>query len=154
MSKDCSYGLQDIRNSCERAQYRSLLAQGVANDDGDGSTPAYQIPQFPHSSLSRPVSNGFSSVPCTVNRGRFDEVATDSVELMLSGHARVQSQEDGDWLETEDDSSGNESETRSSAGQRVPFLTHVEAPSVMVAEDLHFDAGRLLENARPKSGLM
>ena len=154
MSKDHSYDLQDIRVSREPEQSRSLLAQGVADGDGDGPPAAHQIPSSSHSSLSRPASNGFPSASRTVNRVRFDDGEIDSVEHMLSDHARTPSQEDGDWLEAEDGFLGNESEITSSAGQRVPLLTNVEAPSVMVAEDLRFDAERLLENARPKSGLM
>lgn len=152
MSKDRSYNLRNIEISREPKQSRSLLAQGVANDNG--SPPAHQLPLFPHSSLSDALSNGLSGSPRNLNRVPFDDGETDRVEHMLSGHARTPSQEDGDWLEAEGDSSENESEIRSSAGQRVPFLTNVEAPSVMVAEDLHFDAGRLLDDPRPKSGLM
>ena len=154
MSKDRSYDLQDTRISREPERSRSLLAQGVADDDGDGTPAAHQIPSSSHSSLSRTASNGFSSASRTVNRVRFDDGEIDSVEHMLSDHARTPSQEDGDWLEAEDGFLGNESEITSNAGQRVPLLTNVEAPSVMVAEDLRFDAERLLENARPKSGLM
>ena len=154
MSKDRSYDLQDIRVSREPERSRSLLAQGVADDDGDGPPAAHQTPSSSHSSLSRTASNGFLSASRTVNRVRFDDGEIDSVEHMLSDHAGTPSQEDGDWLEAEDGFLGNESETTSNAGQRLPLLTNVEAPSVMVAEDLRFDAERLLENARPKSGLM
>ena len=154
MSKDRSYDPQDIRASREPEQSCSLLAQGVADDDGDGPPAAHQIPPSSHSPISRAASSGFPGASRTVNRVRFADGEMDSVEHMLSDHARTPSQEDGNWLEAEDGFFGNESEITSSAGQRVPFLTNVEAPSVMVAEDLHFDAERLLENARPKSGLM
>ena len=57
--------------------------------------------------------------------------------------------------EAEDDLSGDDFENRrGSAWQRAPLLTDVEAPSVLVAEDLEFNAEGLLENARPKSGTM
>ena len=153
MSKDRAYDLRDIRVSREPEQSRSLLAQGVADDDGDEPTPARQLPSFPHTSLPRTVSNSFPSTPRTVNRVRFDDGETNSVEHMLSGHARTPSREGGDWPEVEDNYSENDFGTRSSAGQRVPFLTDVEAPSVMVAEDLDFNAEGVLESARPKSGL-
>ena len=153
MSEDHSYDLQDIRVSREPEQFRSLLAHGVADDDGDGPPAAHQVPSSSHLSLSRTASNGFPSALRTVNRVRFDDGEIDSVEHMLGDHARTPSQEDGIWLEAEDGFLGNP-EITSSAGQRVPLLTNVEAPSVIVAENLHFDANRLLENARPKSGLM
>ena len=144
MSKDRSYDQQDIGVSRESKQSRPLLAQGVTDGDGDGPPAAHQIPSSPHSSLSRIASH-------IVNRARFDDGET---EHMLSDHARTPSQEDGDWLEGEDHFLGNESEIMSSVGQRVPLLTNTEAPSVMVAENLHFDPEGLLENSRPKSGLM
>ena len=154
MSKFQSYDLQDLRVGREPEQSCSLLAQGVAGDDGDISPAAHQIPSSSHSSLSQTASNGFPSAFRTVNRVRYDDGETDSVEHILSDHTRTPSQEDGNWLEAEDGFLENEPEMTSSPGQRVPLLTNVEAPSVMVAENLHFEAERLLENARPKSGLM
>lgn len=153
MSKDQLYDLQDIRISREPEQSRSLLAQGVA-DDGDGPPATHQIPSSSHSSLSRTASNGFPSALRTVNGVRFDDGEIDSVEHMLSDHAPTPNQEDGNWLEVEEGFLENEPGIMSSAGQRMPLLTNDEAPSVMVAENLHFDAERVLENARPKSGLM
>ena len=147
MSKDRSYDLQDIRVSREPEQSRSLLAQGVTDGDGDGLPVAHQIPSSSYSSLTRTASHA-------VNRVRCDDGEIDGVEHTLSDRAHTPSQEEGDWLEAEDGILGNEFEVTSSAGQRVPLLTNVEAPSVMVAEDLRFDTERLLENARPKSGLL
>ena len=154
MSKIQSYDLQDRRVGREPEKSRSLLAQGVADDDGDGPSAAHQIPSSSHSSLSRTASNGFPSALRTVNRVRFDDGEIDSVEHILIDHARTPSQEDGNWLEAEDSFLENEPEITSNPGQTVPLLTNVEAPSVTVAENLHFEAERLLENARPKSGLM
>lgn len=154
MSKDRSYDLQDIRFSREPEQSRSLLAQGVADDDADVPTPARQLALLPPSSLSRTVSNGFPSAPRTVNRVDFDNGETDGVEPILSDHARTPSWEGDIWPEAEDSSSRNDFQTRSGAGQRVPLLTDVEAPSVIVAQDLDFNAEGVLESARPKSGLM
>ena len=151
MPKDRSFGLRDIEDSREPEQFRSLLAQGAVEDDEDEPTPAHQRPPIPQSSLSRTASNGFSRTPRTINRVRFDV----SDEHALNGHTRTPSREGGDLLEAEDDFYGNVLESRrGSAGQRAPLLTDVEAPSVMVAEDLEFSAEGLLENARPKSGIM
>ena len=154
MSKDRSYDLRDIISSREPEQSRSLLAQGVADDDADAPTPAGQLDLFPPSSPFRIISNGFPSIPCTVNRVSFDDGETGGVEPVLSDHARTPSPEGENWPEAEDNSSRIDFQTRSSAGQRVPLLTDVEAPSVMVAEDLDFNAEGVLESARPKSGLM
>lgn len=155
MPKDRSFSLRDIESSREPEQSRSLLAQDAVEDDEHGPTPAHQQPSIPQSSLSLTASNGFSRAPRTVNRVRFDVRKTDSDEHALNGHRRTPSLEGGDWPEAEDDFYGNETESRSgSAGQRAPLLTDVEAPSVMVAEDLEFSAEGLLENARPKSGIM
>ena len=155
MSKDRSSDSQDIEVSQELEQSRSLLAQGAVDDDEDESTPAHRSPQFPQSSLSRNASNGLSRAPRTTNRVRFDIGQTRSREHALSGHARIPSREGGDWSDAEDDFSGNHAESRrSNAGQRMPLLTDVEAPSIMVAEDLEFNAEGPLENVRPKSGIM
>lgn len=155
MSKDRPYDLRDIEVSREPEQSRSLLAQGAVEDDEDGLTPTHQQPPFHQSSLSRAASNGFSRAPRTINRVRFDVGETDSGEHAVNGHTRTPSREGGDWPEAEDDFSGNNFENRrGSAGQRAPLLTDVEAPSVMVAEDLELNAEGLLEHARPKSGIM
>ena len=154
MSENPSYNLQNIRVSREPEQSRSLLAQGVVDDHGDGPTPAHQLPSLPDSSLPRTVLNGLPSASYTGNRVRFDDGERDSIEHMLTGHARTGSREGSNWPEAADEFSGNEFETRSSAGQRVPLLTGVEAPSVMLAEDLDLNAEGQLGNARPKSGIM
>lgn len=154
MSKDRLYDLRDIISSCEPEQSRSLLAQGVADDDADAPTPARQLELFSPSSPFRTVSNGFPSTPRTANRVGFDDGETDGVEPILSDHARTPSREGDNWPAAEDNSSRIDFQTTGSAGQRVPLLTDVEAPSVMVAEDLDFNAEGVLESARPKSGLM
>lgn len=152
MPKDRSFGLRDIETRREPEQSRSLLAQGAIDDDEEeGPTPAHQRSPFPQSSLSRTASNGFLRAPRTINRVRFDVGDTDSGEHALNGHGR----EGSDLPEAEDDFPGNDFENRrGSAGQRAPLLTDVEAPSVLVAEDLEVNAEGLLENARPKSGIM
>lgn len=155
MPKDRSYDLRDIEVSQEAEQSRSLLAQGDVDDDGHGATPAPQRPPFPQSSLSRTASSGFPRTPRTINRVRFDVGEADSGEYALNGYTRTPSREVGDGTEAEEDFSGNNpGSRRSSFGQRAPLLTDVEAPSVMVAEDLDLNAEVLLENARPKSGIM
>ena len=154
MSEDSSYNLKNIRITREPEQSRSLLAQGVADAHGDGPTPANQLPPFPHSSLPRTLLNGLPNASYTGNRVRLDDGERDSIEHMLKDHARTGSWEGGNRPEAADDFSGNGFETRSSAGQEVPLLTGVEAPSVMLAEDLDFNAEGQLGNARPKSGIM
>ena len=155
MPKDRSYNLRDIEVNREPEQSRSLLAQGAGDDEEDEPTPAHQPPPLPQSSLSQTASNGLPRTPRTINRVRFDVRETDSGEHGLNGHARTRNREGGDGFEAEDDLSENNSESRrSSAVQRVPLLTDVEAPSVVVAEDLDFNAEGLFDNARPKSGIM
>ena len=154
MPKDYFYKLRDLEVSRESEQSRSLLAQDAMNDDKDAPTPAYQSPPFLQSSLSRTDTNSYSRAPRTMSQVRFD-VGEDKGEHTLNGHTRTPSQEGGDWSEAEDDISGNHSESRrSSAGQRAPLLTNVEAPSVTVAEDLDFNADGILEIVRQKSGTM
>ena len=154
MPKDRSYDLRDIEVSREPGQHRSLLAQGAV-DDEDGPTPAHQPLPLPQSSLSRNASNDPPRAPRIINRVRFDVGETDNGEHGLNGYAPTPNREDRAWPEAEDDFSNNNSEIRRNGGeQRAPLLTDVEAPSVVVAEDLDFDAEGLLENARPKSGIM
>ena len=153
MPKDRPYDLQDLDVSRETDQSHSLLSQGAIDDDDGRSTLA---PPFPHSSFSRETAlNGFSRTPRTIHRVRFDVGETDSDEHALNGHARAPIVEDLDPAVAENDFSGNEFESMiGSAGQRAPLLTDVDAPSVVVAEDLDFDPEQLLENARPTSNIM
>ena len=155
MSKDRSYDLRDIRVSREPEQFCSLLPESIVDDDENGPTPAWPSPPFSQSSLSQAAPNGSSQTPRTIHRVRFDIRETTGGEHALNDHARASRPEDGNWPEAEDDGSAEDSEIRrNSVGQRAPLLTGVEAPSVMVAEDLDFNDEGLLENARPKSGLM
>ena len=153
MPKDRSYDLRDLDVSREIDQSRSLLSQGAIDDDDGRSTPA---PPFPHSSFSRRTAlNNLSRTPRTIHRVRFSVGETDSDEHALNGHARAPIVEDLDPAVAENDFSGNDVESMmSSAGQRAPLLTDVDAPSVVAAEDLDFDSGQLLENARPTSNIM
>ena len=152
MPKDRPYDLGDSDVSREPDQSRSLLSQGAIDDDDRKSTPA---PPFPQSSFSRTASKGFSRAPRTIHRVRFDVGETDSDEHALNGHARTPSVEDPNSAIAENDFSENELDSMmSSAGQRAPLLTDVEAPSVVVAGDLDFDPERLLKNARPTSNIM
>lgn len=153
MPKDRSYGLRDMEVSQEPEHSRSLLAQGAA--DEDGSAPASHPPLFPQSSLSQTALKGLPRAPRTINRVRFDVEATDGDKDALNGHTRTPSREAGDWPEAENGFFKNSPESRrSSVEQRAPLLANSEAPSVMVVEDLDFNAEGLLENARPKSGIM
>ena len=153
MPKDRPYDLRDLDVSRETDQSRSLLSQGAIDDDDGRSTPA---PPFPHSSFSRRTAfNDFPRTPRTIHRVRFDVGETDSDEHALNGHARAPIVEDLDPAVAENDFSGNDFESMmSSAGQRAPLLTDVDAPSVVVAEDLDFNPEEMLENARPTSNIM
>ena len=153
MPKDRPYDLRDLDVSRETDQSRSLLSQGAIDDDDERSTPT---PPFPHSSFSRRTAlNGFSRTPRTIHRVRFDVGGTDSDEHALNGYARAPIVEDLDPAVAENEVSANHFDsTMSSAGQRAPLLTDVDAPSVVVAEDLDFDPEQLLENARPTSNIM
>ena len=154
MPKDRSYDLRDIEVNREPEQSRSLLAHSAGDDDEDGPTPAHQPPPLPQFSLPQTASNGLPRAPRTINRVRFDVRETDSGEHGLNGHARTRNGEGSDSPEAEDNISENNSESRrSSAVQMVPLLTDIEAPSVVVAEDLDLNAEGLLDNARPKSGI-
>ena len=155
MSKDRLYDLGDIRGSGESEQSCSLLPEGIVDDDESRPTPAGQSPPFSQSSPSQSAPNGYFRTPRIMHRVRFDVGETTSGEHALNDHVPTSSPEGGNWPEVEDDGSGEDFEIRrNSIGQRAPLLTNVEAPSVMVAEDLDFNVEGLLENARPKSGLM
>ena len=155
MPKDRSYNLRDREVSREPGQSRSLLAQEAVDDDEDGPTLPHQTDPPPQSSLSQTTSNSLARTPRTINRVRFEIGETDGGEHALNSHAPSPSQEGDDWREAEDYLSRDNSESRSNIlGQRAPLLTNVEAPSVMVAEDLIFNAEEMLGNTRPKSGIM
>ena len=153
MPKDRSYDLRDLDVSQETDQSRSLLSQGAINNNDGRSTPATPSP---HSSFSqRTALNDFSRTPRTIHRVRFDFGETDSDEHALNGHARAPIVEDLDPAAAQNDFSGSDfASMMSSAGQRAPLLTDVDAPSVVVAEDLDFDPEQLLENARPTSNIL
>ena len=141
--------------SREEEQSRSLLAQIAADDDRHGPTPTPKSPPLPHSSFSRTSSNGFTGTPHIMDRVQPDVGEMDSGDHRFNGHACITSRESGEWPVAGNSFSEDDSESRrDSVGQRAPLLTDIEAPSIVVAEDLDFNTEGLLENARPKSGLM
>ena len=155
MSKSSSYNLQDIGASREPEQSRSLLAERITGDDGDGSAAAYQSPPLSQASLSRADSNESPQTLRTVNGVWYNFGETNSGEHVFNNRAHTPRGQERGCPEVEEGFSRNDFEIRrNSAGQNAPLLADVDAPSVVVAERLDFIAEETLENARPKSGLM
>lgn len=122
---------------------------------GMGPSPAPESPPFLHSSFSRTSNDSLTGTSRNIDRVQPNDGETDSGNHRSNRHARISSQESGEWHVAGNDSSEDDSgPRRNSAGQRAPLLTDLEAPSVVVAEDLDFNTEGFLENARPKSGFM
>ncbi|KAL4755250.1 hypothetical protein BDW72DRAFT_56566 [Aspergillus terricola var. indicus] len=88
--------------------------------------------------------------PRTQNRVRFD-IADDSEDETRSNGVNRAS-EDVLWLDEEDYVDRGRS-GRHHAGQRIPLLANIEAPSVTLATSEEFFPEEHLESARPRSGM-
>ena len=134
MQNSHSYNARDTAQSNQDEQ------SSFPSEETENGTAAPKQP--PHKRQPSITYPGTPRTLRTPNRVRFD---LDDVQRIPNGHT------DDDTLssfEEEDYSSGSR---RSSAGQRAPLLTEIEAPSVTAALELNFED--LLENARPKSGM-
>ena len=151
-------------NNEDTEEVHSLLSQSSGETpDGIGQTR----PRPPHlsntsrrqSSLSHSPANGGPRTPRTVNRVRFHIEERSNSEHGANEHMREPERGSEDeavgWVEERDHVSQDTAVgSRNHAGQRVPLLTDIEAPSVTLAStDWSFNLEDLLENARPKSGM-
>ncbi|KAL4906480.1 hypothetical protein BDW74DRAFT_167150 [Aspergillus multicolor] len=104
----------------------------------------------PSRSTPFPPADAGRRPPRTQNRVRFD-IADDSED---EGRANVDNRdsEDVQWLDEEDYVDRGRS-GRHHAGQRIPLLTNIEAPSVTLATSEEFFPEEHLEGARPRSGM-
>ncbi|KAJ5569929.1 Amino acid transporter transmembrane [Penicillium hispanicum] len=108
------------------------------------------------SSISHPSLDGQRRIPRTTNRVRFnlEPEPYEEDQRLNDRSSSPDSPNDALWLNEEDyeldnpDASGNRH-----AGQSIPLLTNIEAPSVTLATSEDFFPEDHLENARPRSGL-
>lgn len=140
----------DVRKQESTGEHREPLL-GLSNeiDDSTGALVLQSLPSPRHSSITRPQARGLPRTPRTPNRVRFDiQERKSSSEHGLRGQASDGAEED---YFTNHNSAARESHT----SQRAPLLTDIEAPSVTVANaDLDSQIDDLLENPRPKSGMI
>lgn len=147
--------LLDVRKRESAGEHREpLLGSSTEIDDSTGALVLQPLPSRRHSSITRPQAQGLPRTPRTPNRVRFDiQERKSSSGSRSSDHGlRDEATEgvDEDYF-THHNSAARESHT----SQRAPLLTDIEAPSVTVANaDLNSQLEDLLENPRPKSGMM
>ena len=126
---------------------------GSSNENHSPDAP----PRHP-SSITRPPAQGLPRTPRTPNRVRFDiqERRKSSSEHEPRDEPTEGEAEDEEEEEEEDHFAQPRSGRRETRiGQRAPLLTGIEAPSVTVAAaDFNSEVEDLLENPRPKSGMM
>ncbi|KAL9102794.1 MAG: hypothetical protein Q9163_002112 [Psora crenata] len=134
-------------------------SQSLLHDAEDTEAKPYRaIHKPPHnasrrqSSFSKRPANGTPRTPRTTNRVRFD-MGGDSREHELSGFAQSPDPNGYTEEEGEEDMCINAAAERRSGAQRTPLLTGIEAPNVVIANQLNFNAEDVLEDARPKSGM-
>lgn len=144
--------LLDVRKRESAGEHREPLL-GSSNEIG--ALALQPLPSRRHSSITRPQSQGLPRTPRTPNRVRFD-----IQERKSGGGGSRSSSEHGlrdeasDRVDEEDYFTHHNSAARESH-QRAPLLTDVEAPSVTVVNtDRNSQLEDLLENPRPKSGMM
>ncbi|KAL5050342.1 hypothetical protein BDW71DRAFT_203737 [Aspergillus fruticulosus] len=104
----------------------------------------------PLQSAAFPLAERERRPPRTQNRVRF-EIADDTDDESRSNGDNRDS-EDVLWLDEEDYVDRGRS-GRHHAGQRIPLLTNIEAPSVTLATSEEFFPEEHLESARPRSGM-
>lgn len=135
---------------------RSLLDPSNNDNNADVDAEDHVSPRLRPSRRQSPLhSHTPPRTPRTTNRVRFD--------LAENEHASNHTVEDGSWAQDGDEEErGEDSPPRyhtsptTSAGQRAPLLTDIEAPSVTVANtSLRLNIEELLEDVnRPKSGMV
>ncbi|KAL5000732.1 transmembrane amino acid transporter protein-domain-containing protein [Aspergillus recurvatus] len=104
----------------------------------------------PSQSASFPLPERERRAPRNQNRVRFDIADDTDDESRSNGDNR--DSEDVLWLDEVDHVDRGRS-GRHHAGQRIPLLTNIEAPSVTLATSEEFFPEEHLESARPRSGM-
>lgn len=169
MPSDDRYGVRNTeqeragQHEAQSLLYRSSSEDGIANGDPASSqqhSPEPLVPRAPqteihHSAIVKPLPEGQTRVPRTANRVRFD---LEDDEPEEDSNLQPDPEQGGDtpWVEEEDymNSGQNGDVSRGAhAGQTMPLLTGIEAPSVTVATTDFEDPEEHLESARPRSGL-
>lgn len=161
--------LLDVRNpkSAGDEHREPLLGSSTENDDDyPVGAPVATRPSPPprrQSSITRPPPPGLPRIPRTPNRVRFDIAERQSSEhelrnVVVSCRGMVQQKVEEEEEEAEEEGEGDDyfsSRGGNRTGQQAPLLTDIEAPSVTVANSrLDSQVEDLLDNPRPKSGLM
>lgn len=149
MARDSSRDEESIPDSEET---QNLLANSNTDIHDDITTDASKFPApvpapLRQSSFAQPRPDG---TPRTPNRVRFNVDDSSINDGQPNGSLHPDWVDDEDFLMEEN----TDRDRRHSDAQRLPLLTHIEAPSVTVAlEHSEFNAEDHLENARPKSGM-
>lgn len=147
--------LRDVPNRESAGEHEEPLLGSSNENENDDSARATPSPLSRHpSAITRPPANGLPRTPRTPNRVRFE---IDERRRSSSKHEveDPENEEDEDRDEDRFSRPRPSSGRRNHAAQRAPLLTGIEAPSVTVAStDLDDEVEDLLENPRPKSGML
>ncbi|KAL2788108.1 transmembrane amino acid transporter protein-domain-containing protein [Aspergillus keveii] len=131
-----------------------FLSDSSSEDYNDAIHPdiANLTPDEGSRSTTSPLSDVERPTPRTQNRVRFDiEDETEDERRTISD---PRDSEDVLWLDEEDYTHTDRGLSgRHHAGQSVPLLTNIEAPSVTLATSEEFFPEEHLESARPRSGM-
>ena len=148
--------LLDVRQSEPSDEHgEPLLGSSNEIDDTEAAIVLQPLPSHRHSSITRPQAQGHPRTPRTPNRVRFNiQERKNSSSSSSSEHGLRAETIDG--ADEEDYFSHHNSPGREGhISQRAPLLTDIEAPIVTVANaGLNSQIDDLLENPRPKSGMM
>ncbi|KAL4809051.1 transmembrane amino acid transporter protein-domain-containing protein [Aspergillus unguis] len=134
------------------AESESRLLPRLSNDDYDNAAdPDFSSSTPDETSATAPL-DGQHRTPRTKNRVRFD--IEDDPEDDSRAHDGHRDSEEPLWLDEEDYAGTDGARSgRHHAGQRIPLLTNIEAPSVTLATSEEFFPEEHLEDARPRSGM-
>ncbi|KAJ0420751.1 transmembrane amino acid transporter protein-domain-containing protein [Aspergillus carlsbadensis] len=131
-----------------------FLSDSSSEDYNDAINPNITnlTPDEGSRSTTSSPSDGERRTPRTQNRVRFD--IEDETEDERRTNSDPRDSEDVLWLDEEDYTHTDRGLSgRHHAGQRVPLLTNIEAPSVTLATSEEFFPEEHLESARPRSGM-
>ncbi|KAL3450731.1 transmembrane amino acid transporter protein-domain-containing protein [Aspergillus insuetus] len=131
-----------------------FLSDSSSEDYNDAIHPdiANLTPDEGSRSTTSPLSDVERRNPRTQNRVRFD--IEDETEDERRTNSDPRDSEDVLWLDEEDYTHTDRGlSARHHAGQSVPLLTNIEAPSVTLATSEEFFPEEHLESARPRSGM-
>ncbi|KAL2852817.1 transmembrane amino acid transporter protein-domain-containing protein [Aspergillus pseudoustus] len=138
-------------NRCLEPESERFLSDSSSEDYND---IANLTPEPESRSTTSPVSDSQRRTPRTQNRVRFDIEEEEEVEDERRTDGDPRDSEDILWLDEEDYTHTDRGLSgRHHAGQRVPLLTNIEAPSVTLATSEEFFPEEHLESARPRSGM-